>query len=201
MDWFNLVLVLLFIILPLIQQVVEQARRRNAPPEWEQEEGEWSEPVDGEALERPQAPRPRPETTPGGGWSEGWSQWPGFDEAEEDEEEQTTAVAIEPVSKRDTDIGLRAPVPVEGPVELPVPAPSPRPATPLRPAPVARPQQTFIAPRQEELLQVKRRTSSLPREVGEVRSSLRDPRGVRKALILREILNRPLSLRDLDPEG
>jgi hypothetical protein len=101
MDWFTLLLIFIFFVLPLIQQIAGARKRGQEPPEMEvEEETEW-EIVDGELRRRsprppvePErgavpAPAPVPAQRPGGArpsgggggggatWSEGWTPWPG----------------------------------------------------------------------------------------------------------------------------
>lgn len=92
MDWLSLLLIFVFFILPIIQQVIEQSRRGKAEPQEEMDE-----PV--ATMEGPRASTRRPEPVPvggSGGWSEDWAPWPGSEQSEEAPEEAVLVEAAKP---------------------------------------------------------------------------------------------------------
>lgn len=99
MDWFTLVLIFFFFVLPLIQQGIEQARRSKGLPPIEGEEGEefWVDPDDRPWSEDDvgtSSGTVSSRSVPSGeenssvsdrpSWSEGWLPWPTEQTSEED---------------------------------------------------------------------------------------------------------------------
>jgi hypothetical protein len=218
MDWFTILLIFIFFILPLIQQVMEAKRKRTPQIEAEEETGdeEWAiaEDVRGDAPARVAGGEKR--TAPGG-WSEGWGSW--------EVSEERKAQAPAPLPREQP----RAPLPVERTerppwqerperaqrpervdrVERPRPivltpppestAPRPVPDRMPRAAPAGGPPQgrSFSPRRPPPPLQ--------PLAVVAVRrgapkvtvAGLREPGEIRKAIVLNEVLGPPRALREL----
>lgn len=76
MDWFTVLLVIVFFVFPLIQQLLE-AKRRGAPIE--DDNPEVDEPVRIRVPQPSEAPQPVL-TAERDGWSSGWGSWPGESE-------------------------------------------------------------------------------------------------------------------------
>jgi hypothetical protein len=118
MDWLTLLLIFIFFILPLIQQVMEARKRGGAPIETEDSSGEedWLplEEVDfeGTAENRPKQGQ--------GEWSEGWGSWPTEPSPEPRREP-------EPLHRAGRE-GRAAESRPEQPWSKPAPAPAPKPA-------------------------------------------------------------------------
>ena len=218
MDWFSIALLILFFVLPIIQQVLEQARRNQAPPpEWED--------LDGGVGRTGTAELPTPRRTPtaerssgDSGWSEGWTPWP-TEETPEPEPRTgpksgqstgtsgwsddwspwpTEKVSTEPEPWTAPKPSQRTPPtpPVEErrPVlaELPRAEPRSLPAAIERSTiPRTRPP---VAPRNVEI-RVARPTPAAPAE-----RLFASPEDVRRAVILSEVLGPPLALRSSDPD-
>lgn len=92
MDWISLLLIFVFFILPIIQQVIEQSRRGKAEPQEEMDE-----PV--ATTQRPRATTRRAEAESiegGGGWAEDWAPWPGSEQSEEAPEEAVLVESAKP---------------------------------------------------------------------------------------------------------
>lgn len=70
MDWFSIVLVILFVILPIIQQVIAAAKKSEGRGAGEELEGESPLP----SLDA--GPAPAKETS----WSDEWTPWPGSEQ-------------------------------------------------------------------------------------------------------------------------
>lgn len=194
-DWFSLVLLFLFVILPLIQQVIGQARRG----EPEEDTTAWSETMEEEPVQVQVDRRPKPVQAPEpGGWSEGWNPWP---------EEARTRSAPEPRPAPPTADLPRGEVRARPIAARPVPDPHPgstvvslEKVTPRetvrasRPAVRARPVIAPVQPVRPKLTRgaVKFR-GSLP-----VATALGDPAELRRAIILNEVLGPPVALRKPD---
>jgi len=184
MDWFTILLFLIFFIFPLIQQVLEAKKGKapripsedveGLPPEWE------PEPIPRQAEKRPtDAPIVLEERD----WSAGWAKWPQAESAETLESEERASF--------------------DAPVERPAPpifvssAPPPRPAVPRVSTRVTAAERTRRA---AERLEVVRLQPVSARTVHG--RALRDTSGkaaLRQAIILKEILDPPKSMR-LRPE-
>ena len=187
MDWVSVLFLLLFFVLPLIQQVLEHARKgREVPPEWEYTED------DGSTSPPPRRRVEEPATAPtsGGGWSEGWGQWPGSTDLEEEDPEPLQRP--EPEWARKSEVEAAEPIAAGPHRASPVPAPA-------APAQLTVPQ-AIVPARRVIAAPMKPIASPRRRDRVDVRQALQHPAEVRKALILREVLNPPLSLRDLDPK-
>jgi hypothetical protein len=77
MDWFTLLLIFIFFVLPLIQQIAEARKRGGQPPvDAPEEEWDW-EAEQREAQRSGTAEAQREQVSGNGGWSEGWGSWPG----------------------------------------------------------------------------------------------------------------------------
>lgn len=190
MDWVTVLFIIFFFVLPVIQQLLEHARKgRQVPPEWERmEDDESALPTGWRRVE--QAPAPSTD----GGWSEGWGQWPESTDDRVDVEPETLE-RLEPewvksYEEVDAEEPGRLEVEWARPLpelpEIPVAAAPVRKTSPRKTLAIAAPMEVAVA-----------RPSPI---YTDIRRALHDPAEVRKALILREILNPPLSLRDIDPE-
>ncbi len=216
MDWFTLVMIVIFFVLPLIQQIAEARKRGSEPPvelpeeEWEYEEEHLSTMDSGSAGT--EARRSRGAETDGE-WSEGWGSWPGeipvpipvpeTPPARSPDTEVRQAQLPEQEKSRWERGRNRVPVEREAPVRLERPVPTPRPervlidrTIPAEPASIDRP---------EESRRPRQRVLSRP-AVGEVRAVspmsavLHDGSQLRQALVLSEILGRPRALRPLEDD-
>jgi len=79
MDWFTILLLVVFFVLPLIQRVLEQARRRNELPAEDDlgEEGaEWGLPIPTGEVKRSDEESAAKEVDGEGGWATDWGSWP-----------------------------------------------------------------------------------------------------------------------------
>lgn len=99
MDFFEILIILLFIVLPLLQQVLGQRGEGGGPDETADGEGERlpghrtgverphreEERPAGAAQERSRTPS-REEPSAPGGWSADWGEWPGDEEDEAEDE-------------------------------------------------------------------------------------------------------------------
>lgn len=195
MDWLSLLLIVIFFILPLIQQVVEASRRGKQDPagdeSWDPEEPELRDPSRPRAEIAVEAP-----SSGQGSWSDGWGSWP----------------APEPVEPRAKET-IRPEPPRERVTPLPAPAlPDPPPSPRLR----------EVRPREVE---IERPWLRLPEQVRSPAGELRVPSGrdarraakarhsspllpnlgnpaeLRRAVVLKEVLGPPVSLRSAGAGG
>lgn len=212
MDWTSILLLILFFVLPLIQQVLE-ARKGKAPPGEDVEGG-----VGVEEAERPARTSRGGEGA--GGWSDEWAPWPSS-ETEDTAAEEVEGWREEPVHEprawqveppRTVHVEpaeappAREPVPIsrEPAPYLPLPEPptwSPQP-TSVEPLPGAgassHPSRFPITP-----LAVGERVEALPELLPVVRAhrsahefpGLASTAQIRHAIVLSEILGPPISLR------
>jgi len=218
MDWFTILLIFIFFILPLIQQVLEANRKRTPQIEAEEETGdeEWAiaEDVREDAPARVAGGEKR--TAPGG-WSEGWGSW------EDPEERKARTPAPLPVEQPQLPPRVerterppwqgraeRAPRPehVER-VERPQPivlTPPPESTAP-RPVPDRMPravpagaglQGRSFSPRRPPPPLQPLAVVAIRRGAPKVTvAGLREPGEIRKAIVLNEVLGPPRSLREL----
>ena len=192
MDWLTIIFLLLFLVLPLIEQL---RARRNTPrlpdegdarPTDEQELERRSE-----AVERHGVRQPLPEAAEEDevGWSAGWGKWPEFSF-----ETPAEGEATEP-----------------SPTEVPTPAPLPTEAVSLEST--APPLVVSLEPtridRAAEHARFRARTAAPapvapalpPRALGAVLAGmLREREGLRRAVVLAEVLGPPRSLQPIDSE-
>jgi hypothetical protein len=219
MDWFTILLIFIFFVLPLIQQVVEARKGKRMPPP-DQGAEEW----DPELLEEWQDPAPaRTASSRDTGtsaqkevdWSEGWGAWPA-----PEVEEQSREV---PVPERPREPVRVPPPPPPEPVEArprrveeaaspkPVQEERPRRETPSRVPQVWERRESVASERGRERRASRDRAREAQRvERGSKRrvrqeavslagatlsSRLADSQEVRRAIILSEVLGPPVSLR------
>lgn len=168
MDWFSIVLVLLFVVFPVIQQILEAAKKSgdNESAELpEPDDGEWE--VEAGSYESLPAPSSAPQPS-SGGWSGGWTDWP--DERSEDKSRQDTRAravpAVADVRKAVIDqLNQRVAVVKRKEAQLAAASPAP-------------PRRTRTRGRHPSL-----------------RRALRDPDEARRAFVLAEVLGPPAALR------
>lgn len=203
MDWFTLLLIFIFFVLPLIQQIAEARRKGQQPPELPQREEseEWEEWEAWEQVEAPTerrrevpsqpAERPTVEPRPQeGSWSSHWGEWPEQVVAREPKEE-VQPLHVEPMRRSDA-------------------------ARPERAQPVIREERQLFereVPKAARLSDPRRLHAALRvAEVGDgltpgrrARSAfagvLGDPAGLRRAIVLAEVLGAPRALRELREDG
>lgn len=181
MDWVSVVFILLFFVLPIVQQIIEHARgQREQPAASEEEEAGWT-PRPGQ---RPSEVEDGP-ASDAGNWSQGWGTWPDFTPAETAEKEEEYAIeATGPEPTETSDVGYERPR-ADAPLP-PAPVVAPVPSPPSSVAPATR----------EHVTSPTRRASRRTADAWRVRSALRKRGEVRRALILREVLGPPLSIRE-----
>lgn len=198
MGWFEILLLLVFVVVPLLEQLAAARRKKQNPPPDEAPttyEGgyEW------QPLPRQ---RGEPAAEPGGGWSEGWRQWPGMEVPGRAEPEPAEVATLErdetpPVWSREWE---------EPEPPLVRPLPTPEQIAAARPLPVALPAAVEVDRSREHRrfhdLYV-RREPSRPATVQRARptvlaEALRQPGDLRRAIILTEVLGAPRALRPLD---
>ncbi|CAN5713822.1 hypothetical protein BH23GEM8_BH23GEM8_13800 [soil metagenome] len=99
MDWFTLLLIFFFFVLPLIQQIVQSRKQAENPPGLPGEEEvdlEHEFPVELEGQRRRPGPAESIEAEEhGDGWSSGWGAWPG-ETVETEAEEHAIGTETEP---------------------------------------------------------------------------------------------------------
>jgi len=193
MDWITLVLIFIFFVLPLIQQVLE-SRKRSSPP-IETEEGHLGEegyPAD-VAGSHPEEVRSRT----GDDWSTGWGNWP---------VEPETETATEAGERRGEVSTWAGPawddagpdVRREQAPAYPTPAPAAERGLRERPQPAIR-VRVERAPGQEGPAQglVRRPRTPLQVVVPAARQHpLRNRRELRRAIMFNEVLGLPKSVRE-----
>lgn len=180
MSFFEILIILLFIVLPLLQQVLGQGKGQEdgEAPEHERDE---ADPRRRPERSRPpiaRAPAPVPRTDPRGieGWSVDWGEWP----AQREEEL--------PVEGTLEEIGVEAPPP-ERPRERDVPQ-----VVSLEPLRVDRDaeHERFHARKGPVLRPVKERP---PR----IATLLRGREGLRRAVLVSEVIGLPTAFRYMTP--
>lgn len=189
MDFLELLILAAFFLFPLLGRLFGGKPQEPLPSP---EEEEW-EPEELEAAAR--APVERPQVLKAedvSGWSAEWGDWPGEEKREEKQDEEAQplevifpveAVSMEPV----------APEPVPVRAERPVPAAVPRTLEALR------------VDRKAEHARFHERVQVAPapraRRAGGIPALLRDPRHLRQAVILAEVLGPPRALQPLADRG
>jgi hypothetical protein len=183
MDWFTIVLILIFFVFPIIQQILE-AKKGNRPAgedgplETLPEDWRGSEVTEPVRVSRPlpQAPERTME------WSEGWGSWPGRSNerpeapAENREGELRTAVEVF--------TGLPSPV-----------GPPPR-ALPVPRAGVEEPAVVEIRSLHRANRVGRSRSGSEWHKHLALLRGARDPRELRGVIVLTEVLGKPKALKD-----
>ncbi len=203
MDWFTVLLIFIFFVLPLLQELMR--RRGPPPPELPPEEDEWEWELPQERQREGSGRRPTTEE-----WSEEWEEWPG--EVRETAEERREVSAWEELGLEDI-FGRPAEAPPEPPREA---APPPPPPTARVPEPVMAPQAPPSPPPSPpqvvslEALEVDRTAEHarfheryVVRPVPNVRHQqqaplaalMQDGSELRRAIILSEVLGPPRALR------
>jgi hypothetical protein len=205
-DWFTLLLLFIFFVLPMIQQVVA-ARRKTGESEQEQEEGELPMEVpESRPRARPRVerlPEPAPEARRGtsagtgrnaepartqkssDGWSDGWASWPSLPPTYDEEAARVEAPPPAPVfapPPPESTRGWGAPAPI-APVNVPGPSSVPVRLVQVR-APVRREETRRIVPK-----------VAPTRGTGVVVGTLTQEE-LRRAIVINEILGRPMALRE-----
>ncbi len=209
MDWFTILMIIIFFVAPVIQQILEAKKKNEAgtvePPEIDGEgyrRVEVPAPV-GTAGDRPRASDQRP------AWSDGWSAWPTAEPAEGGgRAEEGWRGAVDrpaPARPRPPEAPPREYVLRERPVETlesraprQVPAP-PRVAVPI-PAPTpAKVRAIAIAPSRRTVVTPPSRPHRAPAQhphLAILRSG--HPQDLRDMIVVSEILSPPKGLRDLE---
>ena len=183
MDWFELLLLFIFFGLPLLGRILQKNAPPGLPPA-EDEHGEHGE-AHGE-LPAPREPARTPARSGSGEWSAEWGEWPGI-EAEDDEEEAVARIpdlAPEPIHTAEA-ISLE-PVTVREEVARPLPAP------------LAEPLEVTEVDRKAEHARFHRRIArpaAAPVRAQGIAGQLRSREGVRRAVLMAEILGPPRALR------
>jgi hypothetical protein len=213
MDWFTLLLVFIFFVLPLIQQIAEARKRSQEPEPLEPEEWEMEEEPAAERSGPPRRNVPESTTSPdSGSWSEGWGAWPG--------EEPVT----QPVPPAETP-PVPAPVPAPARAEVEIRTP---PVREERAVPVPRAERSVPVPRAERVVYERPvpvdpvyvdrgeasprarpaprpREMSVPvygarRETTALGAAVHNRAELRRAVLLAEVLGPPRSLQPLETE-
>jgi hypothetical protein len=209
-NWETILFLVLFFVLPIVQQILEGQRRRNQPPPPTEIDPEGFEglPDPTKRKVRVTVQRGDQTTTKEMDWSQGWGAWP--DPAAQTEKATPVAEA-EPVRPARVPRIDRAPVEVVLAPEAPPRTRMPEIVVQSKPpTPVTRPVEV-VPPRQPMRVQVAAVVSPPPVRPPTVSrlarprkpvvrpphlSGLADKRQVRRSLIVAEILAKPLSLRD-----
>ncbi|MQA89035.1 MAG: hypothetical protein GEU90_02190 [Gemmatimonas sp.] len=193
MDWFTVVLILLFFVLPLVQQVREQARRKQRQPLPDQRVPEHDlESSLEQGAQAGRGPVPQQESeTASGGWSEEWMPWPS--EREVEKEPAPTMVGPPPDDRIEW-----APLPPPTRYEPPAPEQVEPRKVAVR---IARQSDAVKAP----VVPPKRRAASVAPSIRRrsrppIARFLDHPDDLRRALILREVLGPPASMRRDAPD-
>jgi hypothetical protein len=183
MDWFSVLLLVIFVVLPLVQQFL-QKREPQRPDLPEQQDWEALPPMSdrGDGAARRRITKVE-DVSP---WSEGWGAWPG-EAAEQDDDEEMLA----------DEIGMEEP-----------PAPEVLPAQ-HPPAPLVVSMEPLNVDRAAEHQRFHDRYVARPRAAppprpaaahSPIAAMLRDPQGMRRAVILSEVLGPPRSLQPANPQ-
>jgi hypothetical protein len=240
MDWFTILLILIFFVFPLIQQILESKKRKSPPTESElegEDEG-WAgieEPADdGRRMAGDTASSEK-----SGAWSTGWGAWPGDKDAESspmdigrEPDRAPPREASPPVlqrGERPIPVPRETPPPVPQRAERPIPVPreNPPPVRQRVERPVSRkrapeaakpsPRRTAASvsralaaeeigrsepPRSARLTSTEERVTTPGSGLAE---RLRVPGELRRAILLNEILGKPVGMRhgegDRHPSG
>jgi hypothetical protein len=194
MDWFTILLLLIFFVFPLIQHLLEGRRRKSSGPgdetgaEEDLGQEDWAplERMPEESSSRRAAGvRAKPESRAGGTrepqeWSAGWGTWP----APSAEPQTTSRVPTAPETRGH-----------EGPVARPEPARVPREEAPGARVPVIAVQKKAVTPRHART-RPRAATADQRRGVALeplLRLGSRDE--LRRAIVLNEVLGSPMALR------
>jgi hypothetical protein len=196
MDWVTLLLIFIFFVLPLAQQLLEQARRGRTPP-GEEMPDEYLEEPDPVRLERP-APSPRverevkEESVTQGSWSGEWGSWPAPDEEQ---------VALQRIEEREREmLARRMPRSREPEPEVTRSLPE----TPSAEAEIVRAPRALtvkkvagVPARPSETRPAKRKTQPPATVISRssIASRLGNAGELRKAIILAEVLGPPVALK------
>jgi hypothetical protein len=218
MDWFTILLIFIFFILPLIQQVLEANKKRNPEIEMEEDTGveEWE--IEGTVREdTPARVAGGEKRTASGGWSEGWGSWddpektqarsPASPPAEQQPQARPKVERTEQPAWGERPERAQRPAPVQReerpqPIVL-TPLPEPTTARPVpdrmrRAAPaVPGPQGRNFSPRRPPPPIQPVAVVASRRGAPDVADRIRDRDELRKAIVLNEILGPPRSLREL----
>jgi hypothetical protein len=160
MDWFTLLLIFIFFVLPLIQQIAEARKRGQEPPEPEPgDDEEWVFEEEERIGRTPRAHAPpevasEPRREVSDGWSSGWGSWPTEEEqvsASGGKEETSSEPRFTPVpaqrTQRDSVVVPELSTP---PIRAERDAPVTRPERPVpvvrseRPVPTIRPERVLV---------------------------------------------------------
>lgn len=213
MDWFTILMIIIFFVAPVIQQILEAKKKSGAGTGEPLEDHE-------EAYRRIELPVPadsegdrqRP-STEAQSWSDGWSAWPGTErsEGEDRAREETRVVVQRPASprppaqevpgrevreyvlrERSLETLERRPLPAPAPqrVSIPIPVPAPTPAKVRALAIASAPRATLASPPRTH------RPSSRHPQLAVLRSG--HPQDLRDAIIVSEILSPPKGLREME---
>ena len=206
MDWFQILIILLFFLFPLIQQGIEAARRSGEPEmpfeAEDDEELEWAD----EAERARTATLPHPRQEDGAEeWSSGWLDWPS-PEVEGETEQRIPRQVKREVEPAPAPVPARAPGPEprleDAPWALPPEAPAiPR---PTRQPPTSFGKGTELAPVDRAPEVVRGVTKSRPPADPRVSHRSRTPLGgalasrsaLRQAVVLHEVLGPPIAFRE-----
>jgi hypothetical protein len=213
MDWFTLLLIFIFFVLPLLQRLLADPKKGQRTPA-DLNEGEGDEDLVVVELEpEHRGPRPARRAEPAAeerrsaGWSEGWAGWPGPQQGRPTAPERPAPREERPW-RTPQEVG-RVPAPpaptrprraprMEQPPSAPSPAPPPLEVEIIPgpraggPSPPAHPRSTGA------VVLRRRRKGSAPTSY--IRR-LNDPREVRRAIVLSEVLGPPVSERHGTPDG
>jgi hypothetical protein len=211
MDWFTLLLIFFFFVLPLIQQIVQARKQAENPPGLPGEEEvdlehEFPSELEGERR-RPAATQSAEPEERGDGWSAGWGAWPGEADETEVEEQPFGVPAERPLPEQVRVLRDSAPRPERSIPEIraerPIPELRSERTLPERPAPLA---PAYLEHR-AEAPRIQNRTRELSMPVLGVRRgatgigrAVHDRQELRRAIILAEVLGPPRSLGDLKQE-
>jgi hypothetical protein len=200
MDWYTLLLIFLFIVLPLIQQFLDKRRGQGElPPEEEELPPPMRrQPPRAERREAPRETPPAPRRVEEPSWSEEWGRWPSPVPVEEQEQEQERERERERAAPRVERIEERPP---PEPL-LPVPEPVPFPARFELPQVISLERLEVDREAEHRRLQARfAATDAPPPSVhrGHRRAAgLLQTRGdLRRAVLLAEVLGPPRSRREL----
>lgn len=183
MDWFSVLLLIIFVVLPLVQQFLQKREPPQLPPP-EQRDWEWGQPPTSEPGEQGASRRRITKVEDVNSWSEEWGAWPG--EAAEQVDDEELFVDLP---------GAEEPAPEVLPAQHPAPPQvvSMEPLNVDRAAEHQRFHDRYVA----------RPSSAPPPRPTNVHSPiaamLRERDGVRRAVILSEVLGPPRALQSLEP--